>query len=575
MKGPRTSRPEAPPAGLIGPDAVEVSMRRVKVGETWCETSAMTRWPRAVRHGWLQPLLSYPGAVDVALCVEPYPSELAMNRLRRQLARLESTRRLDEKRSKLSDPELEAAAEDTADLQGRLARGEDRLFRVGLYITARADSEGDLDQEAGKIRSLARSLLLGPSPVTFRALEGWISTLPLGLDALGLKKTFDTSALATAFPFASAELDMSGGVLLGRNATSGGLIFCDRFAHENYNQVLLAESGTGKSYLAKLMVLRSLYQGTEVLVIDPENEYERLARAVDGTVIRLGPYGERLNPLDLWDTTESNPLTDQALFCHTLLSTLLGGTTSEERADLDRAILAAYERAGITSDRRTHSRPAPLLADVVAALSQDDSARSLAKRLERFVSGSHKNLFDAPTTVRPRGQLVVFSLRDLPDELKAPGILLALDTVWRTVRSNQRRRRVVVVDEAWMLLTDRDDSGARFLARLAKSARKYWCGLVTITQNVGDVVSSELGKTVLTNASSQVLLKQSSQAIDAVGDAFRLSEGERSYLRTCPVGHGIYIAGTSRAALEVLGSDEEHELATSDPRELDEMERSA
>jgi type IV secretory pathway VirB4 component len=560
-------------ASLVGPDSAEVFPRRVSYGDTWCETVVVTGYPRQVKPGWSQPLLSFPGAADVALHVEPFPSQLAAERLRRQLARLESSRRIDQQHSKLPDPGLEVAVEDTTDLAGRLARGEDRLFRVGLYVTVRAESEEALDREIARVRSLASSMLLDVRPVTFRALQGLVSTLPLGIDALKLRRIFDTTALATTFPFASTEIEMSGGILLGRNAASGSLVFSDRFALDNHNQVILAQSGAGKSYLAKLMVLRSLFHGIDVMVVDPENEYERLARAVGGAFIKLGANQEAINPLDLPRTKTDDALTEAAHFCHTLCSTLLKGTTADERAALDRAILAAYEAQGITSDPRTHARPAPVLSDVVPQLGEQSVERSLSIRLRPFISGSYKGLFDRATTVKPEGHLVVFSLRDVPDdpkEIHAAAIMSALNAVWREVRAGERKPRVVVVDEAWLLLCE--ESAAHFLARLAKSARKYWCGLTTVTQDVGDVLSSELGQAVLTNSATQVLLRQSPQAIPALAQAFQLSEGERSYLQTCDQGRGLFCSGTERAALHVVASPQEHELVTSDPAELHALE---
>jgi type IV secretory pathway VirB4 component len=418
------------------------------------------------------------------------------------------------------------------------------------------------------VRVVCASLLLDTKLVTFRAVQGWLSTLPLGIDALRLRRPFDTQALAASFPFASAELESAGGIFLGRNATTGGLVFVDRFALENHNQVILARSGAGKSYLAKLQILRSLYEGIEVLVIDPEDEYRRLAESVGGVVIGLGGAGERLNPLDLAEAGKPEALTEQALFVHTLVSSLVGDLSSEEKSQLDRAILGAYEGAGMSADPRTHARPAPVLADVVAHLRKEQGGSSLADRLEPYVSGSHRALLDGPATVRPEGHLVVFSLRDLPEELKTAGTLLALDAVWRTVARRERRPRVVVVDEAWWLLGAGKDAGARFLQRLAKSARKHWCGLTTITQDVADVLSSELGQAVVTNAAHQVLLGQSPQAMEALARAFNLSAGEQSFLLTCDRGQGILAVGTERAALHVIASEAEHRLATSDPAEL-------
>lgn len=564
----RRRHAEEPPPGFIGPESMEVLPRRVRSGSTWCETLAATRFPREVRPGWLQPLLSYRGPVDVSLHVEPLAPELAANQLRRQLARLESTRRLDQQKSKLPDPYLEAAIEDATELAGRLARGEDRLFRAGVYVTVRAGSQEELDEEVPKVRSLLGSLLLDVRPVTFRALEGLVTTLPLGLDALRLRRTFDTKALATTFPFASTEMQTSGGILVGRNAKSGSLVFCDRFDSDGgYSQVILARTGGGKSYLAKLTVLRSLYQGVEVFIIDPENEYERLGRAVGGTVIRLGREGERLNPLELWNPGSIEAIGEQARFCHTVVATLLGGLSSEDKTELERAIHAAYERAGIKEwDPLTHARPAPLLADVVSALGDSPTARSLADRLEPFVHGSFKGLLDRPTTVRPTGHLVVFGLRDLPEELRPAGTLLACDAVWRAVRSGGDRPRIVVVDEAWLLL--QHERAASFLEFLARSARKYGCGVTTITQQVSDVVATKYGRTLLDNAATRILLRQSAESAQDLVDTLNLSQGECNYLARCETGHGLYCTDEGRVALEVIASPEEHELVHADPPQI-------
>jgi type IV secretory pathway VirB4 component len=533
---------------------------------------AVVGYPREVSPGWLAPLLSYPGSIDVALHVEPVPNEEAAQNLRRQLARLESTRRIESKKERLADPELDTAASDAADLAGQIARGEGRLFRVGLYVTVRAPSEEALAGDVRRIKTLCASMLLDLRPVTFRSLQGWITTLPLATDAIRLRRNFDTRALAAAFPFANAELEGAGGILYGRNAVTGGLVFVNRFALENHNQVILARSGAGKSYLSKIQILRSLYAGIEVLVVDPENEYERLARAVGGTEVRLGAPGVRLNPLDLAAAGRPEALTEQALFVHTLVASLLHDLSSEERAALDRAILRAYERAGITADPRSHARPAPVLADVLGCLTELPEGRGLAGRLAPFVEGSYRRLFDGPSTVKPEGHLVVFSLRDLPDELKLPGTLIVLGAVWRRVTRGERRPRVVVVDEAWLLLRAGGEESARFMQRLAKSARKHWCGLTAITQDVADVIGTDLGQAVVTNASHQVLLGQSPQAIDALAKAFNLSEGEKGYLLTCDQGQGLLIIGTERAAVRVVASEQENSWSTSKPEELAAME---
>jgi len=552
--GRSAGQPVPAPVGFPGPDAVQVGPRSVQVGLTLCRTVAVVGYPREVGPAWLEPLLAYPGDADIALHVEPVPPALAAQRLRRQLARLESSRRLSVDRGRLEDFEVDAAAEDARDLGQQVARGEGRLFRVGLYVTIRAETQDELDAAgATSVRSLLGSLLLDAQPATFRSLQGWITTQPLGIDLLRMRRTFDTRALAACFPFASAKLASTSGVLYGRNLRSQGLVVWDRFAQDNYNSVVLARSGAGKSYLTKLELLRWLYTGVEAAVIDPQDEYARLAEAVGGTRISLGSPGVRLNPFDL--STEPDALTRRALSIHTLVAVLLAERPDPAAtAALDRAIIAAYADRGITTDPRTHRRPAPVLADLAAALEadEDDAARRLATRLAPYVSGTHKRLFDGPTTSRPEGHLVVFALRDLPDELTAAGMLLALDAIWRQVTEPARRqRRLVVVDEAWQLM--RSDAGAKFLYRLAKAGRKHWCGLTTVTQDIDDLLPTDLGKAVVAHAATQILLGQAPQAIGALTETFNLSEGERAFLLAARRGEGILAAGQQRGRISRRG----------------------
>ncbi len=564
----RRRRRTAHPAGMFGPDAVEVRADGLSLGASLARSFAVVGYPREVGLGWLEPLLTHPDRLDVALHVEPTPRAVAADRLRRQLARLESGRRLDQSRGRIGDPEVETAAADAADLAARLARGEEKLFRVGLYLTVYADDRDSLEAASSRVRGLCQSLLLDAQPLTFRALQGWITTLPLGVDLIRLRRSFDTSALAASFPFASGELGRDSGVLYGVASKGSGLVLWDRFGLDNHNAVILARSGAGKSYLAKLELLRSLYTGVEVSVIDPEDKYARLAGGVGGTYVHLGAPGVRLNPLDLGPGPDA--LIRQALFIHTLVAVLLGGSPDPAaRAALDRTIVAAYRAVGITADPRTHARPAPVLADLARVLGEDNdpAARTLAARLAPFVTGTHRALFDGPTTTRPEGHLVVFSLRDLPDEIKAVGTLLTLDAVWRRVSNPaDRRRRLVVVDEAWLLM--REPEGARFLFRMAKSARKHWCGLTVVTQDSGDLLGSDLGQAVVANATTQILLRQAPQTVDALTEAFHLSDGERAFLLSARQGEGLLAAGSDRVAFQTVASPTEHRLVTSDPAEL-------
>lgn len=571
-------------ASTVAPAAVEVTPRWLRVGDGYAATLVVTGYPAEVGGAWLEPLLSWPGRLDLALHIEPLPAPIAASRLRKQRARLESSRRADAERGKLADPYVDAAAHDAGDLAERLARGAAKLFRVGLYLTVHARSESELLEACAQVRAAAASTLLEVQPATWRQLPGWTTTLPLASDGLRMPRTMDTAALAAAFPLSSPDLPAplpgdpptTGGVLYGVNPASSGIVWWDRWAQENHNSIVLARSGAGKSYFVKLEILRSLYQDVQVAVVDPEDEYLRLADAVGGSIVRLGLPGVKINPLDL-PVGDRRPdvLTRRGLFLHTLIAVLLGHQPPPaERAALDRAILAVYRAAGITADPATHHRPAPLLRDLAQTLRADDNpaAANLAARLAPWVQGSFADLFDAPTTQTPVGHLVVWSLRHLPDELRTVGTLLALDAVWRTVDVPEHpvRRRLVVVDEAWLLM--RDGEGARFLFRMSKAARKRNAGLTVVTQDAADVLGSELGQAVVSNAATQVLLRQAPQAIDAVGEAFGLTGGERRLLLSARRGQGLLICGVSRTSFESISSDAEHALATTSPAELADLD---
>jgi len=567
-------------ATAVGPGGIEIGARHVRTGDWHAATLAVTGYPAEVGPGWLEPLTSYPGRLDVSLHIDPIPAAVAAGRLRAQRARLESTRRRDDARGRLDDPDAEAAADDARDLAYRIARGEGHLFRAGLYLTVWARNQETLNAEVAAVRTLAESLLLQAVPATFRALQGWITSLPLASDRLGMRRAFDTAALAAAFPFASPDLPppdpvtaaAPAGVLYGLNAASPGIVCWDRWAQDNHNSVILGRSGGGKSYLAKLDILRSLYTGVQAAVIDPEDEYARLAQAAGGTLIRPGATGVRLNPLDLPappDGAAAAPdaLLRRALFLHTFLAVLLGELPDPTgRAVLDQAIMACYQAAGITADPRTWARPAPLLADLAGTLAAAGApGRELAARLHPWTRGTHSGLFAGPTTTRPAGHLVVWSLRDLPEELKTAGMLLILDAIWQQVTSGGKpRRRLVVVDEAWLLMRQAD--GAAFLYRMAKAARKHWAALAVITQDAEDVLGSQLGRAVVANAATQILLRQAPQAISLVTEAFGLSAGERDFLLAARRGEGLLLAGPDgRVAFQAIASDAEHQLATTTP----------
>lgn len=554
------------------PAGVHVHPDHLRLGTGVCASFAVVGYPAEVGPTWLEPLLSWPGRLDVAIHLQPVDPTTAATRLRRQRARFESGRRIADQRGALSDPYLDAAADDAALLAEHVARGAAKLFQVGLYLTVHATTQHELADACRQVRAAAASVLLDAQPATFRQTQAWTTTLPLGVDDLHMTRTMDTTSLATAFPLASGDLPQPlpgdpapvGGTLYGLNPTTGGVVWWDRFAQDNHNSVVLARSGAGKSYLIKLETLRSLYQGTHVTVIDPEDEYTRLAHAVGGTVIALGAPDVRINPFDIpAGDTRPDAYTRRLLFAHTAITVLLGSdqVTPTDRAALDRALIACYQHAGITPDPDTWTRPAPLLRDLATTLTIDPTAAQLAARLAPWTTGSHRHLFDGPTTHTPNSHLTVWSLRALPDELRTIGTLLALDATWRTVDTPpppgaRPPKRIVVVDEAWLLM--RDGEGARFLHRMAKASRKRGAGLTVVTQDAADLLGSDLGLAVVSNAATQILMRQAPQAIDTVTDTFALTAGERHYLLSATRGQGLLVAGSNRVAFQQIASETEH-----------------
>ncbi len=564
-----------------GPEAIEVHARALAIGAHVATTLVVTGYPAEVTPGWLAPLLNFPGHLDIAWHIEPVPNPVAAAGLKKQRARLESGRRTGFDKGRLDDPEMEAAAADAAELAYRIARGEGKLFHVALYLTVHAGDETALAEQAAAVRAIAESLLMTVAPTTYRALPGWLATLPLGIDTLKIRRTFDTAALAACFPFTSPDLPIATGadgapqgVLYGLNTASGAPVLWDRFAQDNYNSITLARSGAGKSYLTKLELLRLLFTGVTACVIDPEDEYVRLAETVGGHIITLGADTVRLNPFDLPPATGDGEdvLTRRVLFLHTFLAVLLGTeVNAADKALLDQAILSAYTRAGITADPRTWRRTPPTLTDLATVLAEDggQAAADLADRLAPYTVGSHARLFNGHSTADACGHLVVFALRRLPEEVKAPAMLLALDAIWRQVTHRpQCGRHLVVVDEAWLLM--RDGAGARFLFRMAKAARKYWTGLAVVTQDADDVLASPLGRAVVANAATQILLRQAPQAIDTICENFHLCHGEREFLLTATRGEALLLTGDRRhkVALISVAAPGEHEVITTDPGEL-------
>lgn len=522
-------------------------------------------WPGVVGYGWLEPLIDQAARMEVTVHVDGVPAEIAAARLRKQRARFEATQRYTAATERLDDPQLEAAAQDAAGLAARLARGQARLHATSVYVTVHAATTGELDLSLARLRATATAMMADLRPATFRPVEGLTSTVPLGVDALGARRTVDTDTVSAAFPFTSP--DVPGGigehaVLYGLNAISGAPVLWDRWAEANHNSVVVARSGAGKSYFAKTALLRELYQGASVTVIDPEGEYTALASSVGGTVCAPGAAGEPVNPLALPDHPSPEDLTRRKLFCASVIETALAEPlTSVEAAAVDAAVTAAYAAAGIGDDPATWGRKPPTMTDVAASLAEGSEAGAgLAARLAPYVTGGLSSLLSGQTTQPASGgpgQLHVFNLAAVPEEMSAVTTLVVLDAIWRSLRGDGVRR-LIVVDEAWLLL--RDGAGAAFLSRLAKSARKRNAGLMVVTQDADDMLSTGLGHNVIANSATQILLRQAPQSLPAVAEAFALTDVETELLATARRGDALLLAGQTRVAFSTIAAPEEHQL---------------
>lgn len=553
---------------VVAPAALEVDFDHLKVGDTYLRTLFVTGYPRFVGANWLAPIINFDHTLDIAMFYYPVESKGVLDDLRRKIAEMEATIAEAQEKGRVVDPQVQAALEDALALQEQLVKGIERFFQFSFYITIPADSLEELDQVTRRVESTLGSLMLLSRHATLRAEEGLQSTVPTCLDKLQVFRNMDTTSLATTFPFTSSNLTANEGILYGINEHNGSLIIFDRFTLENANSVLFAKSGAGKSYMVKLEALRSLMFGTEIIVIDPEREYETLANAIGGEYITFSPASPaKINPFDLSATYEEgeNELALKILSLHTFFKVMIGELSPTEDALMDRALIETYRRKGISQDPATHTREAPVLNDLYEVLGGMEGGRPLADRIEQYVVGSLKGVFDQPTTVDIRNTFTVFSTRDLEDKTRPIAMYVILDFIWTRIR-RELKKRILIVDEAWYLMQHPDS--AAFMYSIAKRARKYYLGLTTITQDVADFLRSDYGKAIVTNSSVQVLMKQHPAAIDEVAKTFYLSEGEKRLLLAANVGEGLFFAGASHVAIQVVASPEEHPLATSSPKEI-------
>src|SRR3989338_5228392 len=560
---------------IIAPPAIEVDFDFVKIGSTYYRTLFVIGYPRYVQANWLSPLINFEHTLITSMFVYPTEAKGVLDDLKRKITEMEATITADIQHGHVIDPAVQAALDDAQVLQDELVKGQERFFQFGLYVTIPAESLEELDTISKQVESTLGSLSLVPKHATLQMEEAYKTTLPEGTDHLYITRNMDTTSLATTFPFTSSSLTSNTGVMYGINEHNGSLVIFDRFTQENANSVVFAKSGAGKSYMVKLEALRSLMFGTEIIIIDPEDEYKNLCEAIGGEYITFSFNSEaKINPFDLSGVYEEgeNELGLKILSLHGLFKVIMGQLTPTEDALLDRALVATYKAKGITPDPATQKNEPPLMEDLYKALlgMEDPAARSLADRIEKFVKGSLIGIFNQQSNIDIKNTFTVFSIKDLEDELRPIAIYLILDFIWTRIK-NDIRKRLLIVDEAWYMMKYPDS--ASFMYSIAKRARKYYLGLTTITQDAEDFLATDYGKAIVTNSSIQILLKQSPAAIDKVSEVFYLSEGEKHLLLAADIGEGIFFAGPNHVAIRVVASEEEHMLVTSNPAELLEMQK--
>lgn len=555
---------------IIAPSLVEIDFDHVRINSDYYRTMFVASYPRYVSANWLQPVISFDHSLIVSMFIYPTESRVILEDLKRKIAEMEATIQVDIKRGKVVDPSVQVALDDALALQAQLAKGAERFYQFGLYITIPSESVDGLNRVSKEVESTLGSLLIVPKHATLSQEDAFKSTLPHALDKLDISRNMDTTSLATTFPFTTASLTANEGILYGVNEHDGSLVIFDRFSLENANSVLFGKSGSGKSFLVKLEVMRSLMFGTEVFVIDPEGEYNEVTSALGGDLIKFTPSSPiKINPFDLSGVVESgeNELGLKILSLHGLMRVIMGELTPSEDALLDRALVLTYKQKGITPDPETQTGEPPLVEDLYKTLigMEEESARHLAERLEKFVKGSLSGIFNQQSNLHFKNPFTVFNIKELEAELRPIAMFIILDNIWTKIKRSVRKR-LLVVDEAWYLMKHPDS--ATFLYGMAKRARKYYLGVTTITQDVEDFLSTDHGKAIITNSSLQILLKQSPAAIDKLAQVFYLSAGEKHFLLSANIGEGLFFAGAAHVAIQVIASSEEYQLATSKPQEI-------
>ena len=558
---------------LIAPSSMEVRYDSLRIEGLYAQTFYVYTYPRFLETNWLSPIINFDVTMDIAQFIYPIDSSTIMRVLKKKVAQMQSSVRIAADKGMVSDPALETALQDAEELRTQIQRGQEKLFQFALYFTIYSEDEKKLPKIEKQLESMLGGKLILTKKAELQMEHAFNSTLPLALDELEIYSNMNTSPLSSTFPFSSADLTSNEGILYGLNRHNDSLIIFDRFSLENANAVVFAKSGAGKSYAVKLEILRSMMIGTDVIVIDPENEYEALSQTVGGSYLRVSLTSDRrINPFDLpapigeEEVQPGDLLRSNIISLHGLLKIMLGGVSPEEEGILDKALIDVYALKGITMELvDPTSFPPPTMEDLYDILSTMEGGTSLGQRLQKYTSGTYAGIFNKPTNVDLQTGLMVFSIRDLEDALRPIAMYIILNYIWARVRS-KLKRRILVIDEAWTMMQHEDS--AKFLFGLVKRARKYYLGITTITQDVEDFVKSTYGKPVVTNSSMQLLLKQAPAAIDILGKIFNLTEGEKYMLLNSGVGQGLFFAGLKHVALQCIASYTEDKIVTTNPEQV-------
>ena len=560
---------------IIAPSALKITPKEINLGEKIARTFFVISYPRYLSESWFAPIINLDKVFNISIFIHPVETAKVLRQFQKKVAEVQSQINVREDKGLVRDPMLDTAYRDLESLRDNLMQAQEKIFDVGVYITLYGDSEGELDKMESEIKSILEAKLVYLKPALFQQEQGYRSVLPISSDELNVHSKLNSSPLSSIFPFVSFDLTSDKGILYGINRHNSSLVLFDRFLLENYNSVTFAKAGSGKSYATKLEILRTLMFDTEVIVIDPEKEYEYMAEATGGKYFNISLNSEHhINPFDLpvarEDESSADVLRSNIINLVGLFRIMLGGLSQEEDAIIDRAITETYALKDISPESDFANVEPPLMSDFELVLAGMEGAESLVQRLSKYTKGTWSGFINRPTNVDINKKFIVFSLRDMEDELKPVAMYIVTHYIWNAIRKNLKKR-LLVIDEAWWMMKSEDT--ASFLLGLAKRGRKYYLGLATITQDVDDFLKSPYGLPIITNSSIQILLKQSPSSIDNIQRTFNLTDEEKYLLLESDIGEGIFFVGLKHVAIKIIASYTEDQIITTNPSQILEIKK--